>query len=136
MFVFAFASLVLLSVFAKNIAQLSAAQSNRAPRIFHPKANWAVQENVNSNCLDCICQQETTGCNHNEQCNANGTICGPFQINSDYFHDCCTFLNLGNCDSYSAFRTCATDYNCAARCVSVSGAGRSIFLLFWGVGLT
>lgn len=76
---------------------------------------------IDSRCLDCICQKETH-CNHNQQCNNDGSgeACGAYQIPQLYFQECCRFLDMSNCDSDSAWRTCSLDYNCATRCVTVN----------------
>lgn len=127
MLILPFTAAILLSVSAVNGAQPSAAQSNETPLNFKPKKNQDVPRDIDSQCLDCICQQESVGCNHTEGCNpdpdANHMACGPFQIHSDYFTICCSLLAMGNCHSDSAFRACALDYNCAVRCVTVCGVG-------------
>src|SRR5271168_4714420 len=109
---------LLLSVFTVK-AEISPGQSKETSTILNSFKQRGLQKGIDSQCLDCICQQETPGCKHDQGCEPNADACGPFQIRQPYFQICCNQLGLGNCDSDSTWRQCALDYNCALRCVKV-----------------
>lgn len=96
--------------------------TNRALGQFSSLNKQGIQRSIDSRCLDCICEKES-GCNHNIGCipapDDAHQACGAFQIHQSYFQACCGFLGLANCNSDSAWRSCALDYNCATRCVTV-----------------
>lgn len=115
-------SVILITVVAANAKSLSS-KSIRISDEFKSEPTTVNPNSLDSRCLDCICQKESN-CNRNQLCATNpqqnnSITCGAFQIQKQYFQDCCTFLNQGNCDSDAAWQSCALDYNCAARCVTV-----------------
>lgn len=110
-------TIVLVSVCAID------AKSVRLSASLKSMSKDVMQRDIDNRCLDCICQKES-GCKHNQGCAPNPPpngemACGPFQIRKSYFQACCNMLSMGNCDSDSAWQTCAKDYNCAVRCVTV-----------------
>lgn len=111
--------LIFLSTYALNAKSLSK-NSEHSHEILKPMVKENIPGQIDGRCLDCICQVESN-CNHSEGCkvDANGEACGPYHIHQGYFQDCCHQLGDSNCDSDSAWRTCALDYNCATRCVQV-----------------
>lgn len=68
-------------------------------------------------CLRCICQVESgcrpLGCSWD----VNSLSCGYFQIKKDYYVDCRSPGRQSGESLESAWRRCANDYDCAARCI-------------------
>lgn len=112
-------AVVCLSTITLNVIS-TLTPSDRELGNFNPKEKEAIQRNIDSGCLECICKQDSN-CNHTEACkfDTNGEACGAYQIHKSYFQSCCALLGMTNCDSDSTWRTCALDYTCATRCVTV-----------------